>query len=307
MYPDNRWYSHRYILNLYCGNKDKLVMSSIQHGFLTLSLKESFGKLSFPFSKYLVWNKNIGDYLKKNGIKKYEITGSPFLYLHKISKKIKVKTNTFLIFLPHSTHGTPAPHDNYNFAKYINKKFSGKITICVFYKDLNENLKKIFKKFNFKVVTCGLRYNNNYLFKLYELLTSAENIVITEIGTPLFYSLYLNKRTYFIQDYNYKNPLEGYGGSQYLKLLNKYKNKHKFLFKNLPINKIVNKKKGKALADSELGLEYIKTPNKMKKLLYNNNKFIYTFALMFSFWTKTKWFFLEKKLYIQDKLKKINK
>lgn len=304
MYPDNSWYSHRYILNEFCNNKDKMIISSIQHGFLTLSLSGNFGKLKFPYSKFLVWNKIVGNYLAKKKLNNFEIIGAPFLYLHKMSKKIKVLKDSYLVFLPHSTPGTKAPHDNYNFAKYLKNKFKGKITICVFYKDLNSDLKKNYEKFNFKVVSCGTRYDKKYLFKLYTHLSSSQNIIITELGTPLFYSLFLKKKTFFIQNYNFKNPLKGYGGASYLKNLKEYKKKNSFLFKDLPKNKIVNKIKGKLLADQELGYKYVKSAKSLKKFLYPKNKYTYAYSLFFSFYAKIKWFILENKLYIQDKISK---
>ena len=65
--------------------------------------------------------------------------------------------------------------------------------------------------------------------------------------------------------------------------LEKYKKRYSHLFSRLPLTKIVNAKFGKKLADEELGLDYLKSPEEIKQIIWPNNFFlkIYTRIIQF--------------------------
>ena len=287
MFPDNNWYSHKEILNKYIKKNIKTFYASVQHGSITHSYDKNFGRILFPFIKYLVWNKKAYKICKKNGYENAEIIGAPFIYLDKLmkSQKFIINKNSYLIFIPHS--GEVAPSDGFHHEKFINyakKNFKGSLTACFFYKDINKNLTKLYKKHKIKIFTCGKRNNKKYLFSLYKQMRIHENIVITLLGSPLFYSLYLNKKTFFLRDFTPPLTPKKFGTQE-----KKYQVKYNFLYKYLPKNYKVNAIKGKKLADEELGVKFLKDKKSLKKLLYSKNFFIKFYTEICKFLIYIKW------------------
>jgi hypothetical protein len=286
MFPDNTWYSHRLILSQYSNVKNKLSHCSIQHGSITTTFDKNFGSIRFPFSKYLVWNKKASSVCRSNKFYNNEIIGAPFIYLDILlkNKKFKIFKNSFFIMAPHASENIDGPFYHEKFSEYAKKKFLGKITICIFYSDLNKKIINIYKKKNIKIFSCGKRNNPKYLFLLYRQLKINENIIITELGSALFYSLFLNKKTYYIDKFS---PQVILNNNQ--RQILKYKKKNNFLFKNLSKSKIVNGKLGKKLADLELGLKYLKSPYEIKNILWPNNVFLNICSYIFKILLWLKW------------------
>lgn len=286
MFPDNSWYSHRFILSQYINGNEEPTHCSIQHGSISVTFTKNFGKLRIPFSKYLIWNKKTAQVCTKNKNYNFEVIGSPFLYLDKMLNKsnFRVIKNSYFIILPHTSEMTLSKsflHEQ--FIKYIEKKFKGKITVCVFFNDRDSKIENLYKKKKMNIFSCGKRDNKHFLYLLYYQLKKHENIVITQFGSALFYSLFLNKKTYFIDRlsphilFNNKNQLE------------KYKKKYSHLFSRLPLTKIVNAKFGKKLADEELGLDYLKSPEEIKLIIWPNNFFLKIYTRIFQFLLYLKW------------------
>ena len=287
MFPDNNWYSHKEILNKYTKKNIKNFHASVQHGSITHSYDKNFGRILLPFIKYLVWNKKSFNICKKNGYKNTEIIGAPFIYLNELMKYKKFITNknSYFIFIPHS--GEVAPSDTFNhekFIKFIKKKFKGSLTACFFYKDINRNLTNLYKRNKIKVFSCGERKNKKYLFSLYEQIRIHEKVVVTLLGSPLFYSLFLKKKTFFLRDFTPSLTPKKFKLQE-----KKYQIKHSFLFQELPDNYKVDPTKGKKLADDELGIKFLRDKKSLFKLLYSKNIFIKFFTEIYRFLIYIKW------------------
>jgi len=286
MFPDNSWYSHRLILSRYATIKDNITHCSIQHGSITVSFNKNFGRLVFPFSKYLIWNKRTASICSKNKHYNFEIIGAPFLYLDKLlnKKNFNIIKNSYFVMAPHASENIPSPFFHEKFIKYIKNKIKGKITVCIFYHDRNQKIENLYKKEKINIFSCGKRNNKKFLYLLYYQLKKNENIIITELGSPLFYSLFLNKKTYFIQKFSPQIILNNNENQ-----IKKYKKKYSFLFNGLSSNKIVNAKLGKKLADDELGVDYIKNSREIRDILWPNNSFLKIYAYIFKFLLYLKW------------------
>ena len=286
MFPDNSWYSHRLILSQYADVENKLTHCSIQHGSITTTFDKNFGSIKFPFSKYLVWNKKAASVCHSNKFYNSKIIGAPFIYLDILlqNKKFVTIKNSLFIIAPHASENIDGPFYHKKFADYVKKKFKGKITICIFYADLNKKIINIYKKKKIKIFSCGKRSNPKYLFLLYEQFKINESIVITELGSALFYSLFLKKKTYFIEKFS---PQVIFNNNQ--KQILNYKKKNAFLFKNLPKSKIVNSKLGKNLANKELGFRYLKNPYELMNILWPNNIFLNILSYIFKTLLWLKW------------------
>jgi hypothetical protein len=286
MFPDNNWYSHKEILNKYTKSKIKHFIASVQHGSITVTYDSSFGKIFFPFFNYLVWNKKAYSVCKKNGFNNVKIIGAPFIYLNEMMrfKKFNTKKDTYFIFVPHSAETIPGPFYHEKFIKFAKKNYKGSITACFFYKDITIKLIKLYKKNNIKIFSCGKRHNKKYLFSLFEQLKIHEKIIITELGSPLFYSLFLNKKTFFVNEFT-----PSVTSKKFLSQEKRYKDKHNFLYKNLTKNKQVDPLLGKKLADDELGARFLMSKSSLKKLLYSKNLFMKFYAEIYRFLIYIKW------------------
>ena len=287
MFPDNNWYSHKEILKKYIKKNIKIFNASVQHGSITHTFDRKFGRIIFPFIKYLVWNKKALNVCKNNGFNNAEIIGAPFIYLNELMKKKKFVTNknSYFIFIPHSGElGSSVKFDHKNFIIFAKKKFRGSLTACFFYKDINNNLIKLYKKNKIKIFSCGKRNNKKYLFSLYKQMRVHENIVVTLLGSPLFYSLYLNKKTFFVRDFTPLLTPKKFESQEKI-----YQNKHTFLYKNLANNYKVDPVKGKKIADDELGVKFLKDKSSLRKLLYSQNIFVKFYTEICKFLLYIKW------------------
>ncbi len=111
-----------------------------------------------------------------------------------------------------------------------------------------------------------------------------ENIVVTLLGSPLFYSLYLNKKTFFVRDFTPLLTPKKFAAQEKM-----YQNKYTFLYKNLANNYKVNPVKGKKIADDELGVKFIKDKTSLRKLLYSQNIFVKLYTEICKFLLYIKW------------------
>ena len=111
-----------------------------------------------------------------------------------------------------------------------------------------------------------------------------ENIVVTLLGSPLFYSLYLNKKTFFVKDFTPLLTQKKFTSQEKI-----YQNKHSFLYENLANNYKVDPVKGKKIADDELGVKFLKDNSSLRKLLYSQNIFVKLYTEICKFLLYIKW------------------
>ena len=288
MYVDNNWYSHREVLAEYCETGDQMILESIQHGVhISDYYSDNIGKPKLFFSKHLCWDRKYYEYCKSRGNNKIIPIGAPFLYLDNLlkNKKYKPALGT-LVFPAHNNPGNNRGFKHDLFIKKVMESHPGPYTACIFFLDYNERTINIYKKYNWKTVTCGNRTNSNFLKNLYGFLKKQENIVVTELGSTIFYSLYLNKKTSYLYKCKINNETIYFSDHThplnipydiFTKQINEYKNKNYFL-----LEKIINSNKGKELADIELGKEFFKTKDQLKKIIKFDNYLRKFFAIILS-------------------------
>ena len=271
MYIDNNWYGHRFILSKYSQIEDKPSFASIQHGWYKIpNLKQS----KIKFAPFLCWNKRTADLCLEKKIINSVIIGSPFLYLDKIISKKTVK-NSGTIFFP--SHSVPKSDrhpdalktsDNYNQNEIINsieKISEAPHTVCLYYTDYNQRNIDMFKKKNWRVLTLGDRTNKERLFHLHKELSSAKNVISTDVNTTIFYALYLKKNVKVIYDKESKIINTNYD--------NEYAVGKKLFFEKYPelFNSFLGGEKGLNLAKEELGYNFIKDKDEIVYLLGRNS------------------------------------
>lgn len=284
MFQDNDWYGHRSILQRYCNvNKNYNSLCSIQHGWCTFGVRETLGNRKFKsFIPFLCWSKEIKKMMNFINKKNTHIIGAPFIYLHELKKNEKFSSKGTLVFPSHSTPEINVEINHKKLIDLVEREESGPFTVCFYYTDYKKKNISIYKKKNWNIVCCGDRANKNFLYKLYEYIRSANTIICTELTSPLFYSMFLNKKTRIINQYKEN-------GKMYP--LNKIKDwdfeveGNNYFKKNFPkmFQKGLSLKKGKRLADVELGKKFLKSKKFIKKIMGLDNFIKIILAKFFAF------------------------
>ena len=266
MFVDNTWYSHRRILAEYCKVDDVPILGSIQHGVQIEGFDNNLGKHKIPYARYFCWGTKTYDYCKKNNVKNVIPIGAPFLYLDQLTKSYEKKSNGTICFPAHSNPTDKRFFQHELFINFVMDNFPPPYTACLFFLDFNDENCSIYKNRGWEIVTAGDRSNPLFLNNLYFYISKNEFVVCTELGTSLFYSMYLNKKC----SYSYKIKVNGEdiyfqkfpSTDFYLDQLIKYKSDNKFL-----LEKIIDPIKSKKLADEELGLDNMKDVSDLKNLI----------------------------------------
>lgn len=276
MYIDNNWYSHRSILAEYCEIKDVPILGSIQHGAHIADLHKDLGKHLIPFVKHFCWSKSVYENAIKYKIKNVVPIGAPFLYLDKISNKVEDSKGT-LTFPAHSNPDDQRYFKHEIFIKNIMDNYPGPYTACLFFLDCDNNTQEIYKKYDWNIVSAGSRKNKNFLKNIYNFIQKNEYCVSTELGTSLFYSLYLNKKSSYKYKYRLNNNdyyfSQGSNTFRFRDQFMEYKKVNNFL-----LNDLIDNERGKNLADIELGKEFIKPKEELRLIIGFDNKLKKTLA-----------------------------
>ncbi len=268
MYQDNDWYGHRTILLDYCNiKKNYNSFSSIQHGWNNFAPRKTLGgrklKKIIPF---LCWSKEVKKMMNLENSKNTHIIGAPFIYLHELKKNKKFKSRGSLVFPSHSTPEIDVELNHKKLIETVESQEKGPYTVCLYYTYYKKKNINIYKKKKWKIICCGNRANKNFLYKLYGYLRSTNTVICTELTSPLFYSMFLNKKARIINYYKKNNKLKSLTKVEVWKGevegVNYFKKKYPKMFK-----KGLNIKDGKKLADIELGKKFLKNKKIIKKLM----------------------------------------
>ena len=297
MFIDNNWYGNRFILSKYLKIKDKSFFASIQHGYLFFNKNTFYKKRKISLAPWLVWNQFIAKKLKKDGHKNIIVIGAPFLYLHKLlkSKKEKEKCRGTLIIPSKSAYEINMVVDYDKLFQFVKKKFPGPFTIMVGYQDLKRVAMIRNKYKNLRFITCGKRKNKFFTFNLYNYINKHKNVLHFYIGSPLFYSIFLKKKTYYFNN-RFVKSLSGKGvkfgdnkeinllKKEDLEIVNKVKDEVNLDFNDL--NTLANYKKAKLA----LGYNHMMNRKKLYKILDFNSNLKSFFSVFISFIFKLKYF-----------------
>lgn len=295
---ENLHYGHYNILKEYTGIKRKLrIPGYMQHGWEEGSkYTKEIGENNIT---YFVWNEKNYQKATKGNKKNVVLIGAPFLYIEK-EKKQNVTNNKLLTFPIHSWEKEKFKDELAIFEDYLNrlekirKKFSS-ITICLYWAQYdNKELVNYIKNRGYAVTTLGHRNNNKkFLYSFIELVSEHEFITSNVFSTPLFYSLYLNKKT-FVYGHSYFKGENKYGTQSELekaqrKMIKKYP---MILWENYDGGKNPN------IGNIELGYKFKKTPEEMKELFGWDGKII-PYVRQAAFWKDL----IKKKIKERSRLK----
>lgn len=278
MMQDNNWYGHRSILAEFCDIDDRPSFSSIQHGWSIIYNNGDFGKKN-SFFPYLCWSKIVEENSKKKGFHNIYSIGSPFLYLCSILDKRESnnkKSQGTILFPPHNTPTIKDSETNHKkLIENIEKSCEPPFTACLYYSDFIDKNISIYKKKNWRVVTCGPRGDNKMLFKLYNELSSHNSVVVCEITTVMFYAMYLKKKVKFINKIDDQIISERSSDKikenylEYQEELNDYLDFESKFIKQYPqiISDFLEADIGFEISKLQLGYDSMLNKNKLKKVL----------------------------------------
>ena len=202
---ENNVYGHSAILRNYAGVDTNFIIPGIlQHGW---NMGAGFGYVedrSDLLHKY-VWSKINIDRIKSSNAARYQIVGSPWIYLPtdlEIDKKIaELCSNRKLVFTHHQTNSEK--HDLGAFAELITRwksEIGSNTVFCLHPSDYYDSqVANLFKENNLLTVTMGKKgvlphHDPTFLYKLKAAITVCNEVVVNEIGTPVLYAGHMNKK-----------------------------------------------------------------------------------------------------------------
>ena len=298
MFIDNNWYGNKYIFSKYCNISEKQIFGSLQHGLFMVhhfrkinhSIKK-IGDRTFKIIPWFVWNEHVQNASIQDKSKNVISIGAHFLYLDKILFKKKfIKRNEILIITPKSAQEINHNIDNEPVIKFLKKKkFKKPYKFLVGQSDL-EKIKNSKKKFDCTFVSCGDRNNKFFTYRLYRYLKEASLVIALYPGSPILYSVFLKKKTYYFQNrflksskrtifknknLNNKEKINIIDKSYFVKLswFKKYDKLAIETFKkeyNIDIFKL-NSKNSYKKAAAALGINNMKDANQIRKIFGWNN------------------------------------
>lgn len=284
MFIDNNWYGNSFILAKYCKRPETKIFGSLQHGLLLVSAYKFFNKKSklgirrFQSVPWFVWNSKIYNECNSNNIRNVIPIGSTFIYLDKLLKNKIYSKPKGTIVIPRKSDSERNYKINYPaMIKFLKqKKHKKPYKILVGNKDYL-NLKNLKIK-DVKFITCGKRVNKYFTFKIYKFIKESTELVSFYPGTPILYSSFLKKKTYyyrknfiksyrqkFVANINYQKKFKNILGWKNLNIkeIKTYDEIMEFSFiKDHGINlKNLNTRKNYDLILDILGNKHIKKPN----------------------------------------------
>lgn len=205
--PDNNMYGLSAILKSYCGIPlDKPIKSCMEHGLYFgdyVSRDENY----YPkYLKIITLGKYREEKLRKKGCaRKITLIGPYINYAHSLlteyeMMRIKEQFGKILLVFPsHSIEGARSEYDFNNFLQEICRLKSAfdSVWVCFFFADLDRrNFVDAYEKNGFKIVTCGHKYDLNFMNRQRTLMELSAATMSNDVGTHVGYSIALKKPHY---------------------------------------------------------------------------------------------------------------
>lgn len=210
---ESNYYCHSFALrSFFRSNNLRFYNSFIEHGLILseiVQVPKLFNNTIYTFSDF---RKKI--ILEINPNLNVVTLGS---YILNISDRFYSKRSYFkftnkyiLVFLPHSTKENKQSFNSeilINFYNRIKIDTNLDVVIVVYYKDflINKGLIKNLKNNNYKIVTCGHKFDPNYLFRLKFLIQNSVFCISNSVGTQLGYTIQLNKAHFIVDNLFHEN------------------------------------------------------------------------------------------------------
>ncbi len=273
IFSENTLYGYAHEILKYAGLSDNQIfyMPLLQHGIpygVDLDLSRLNRNSAYIFQGRAgqeIWEANIPK-------EKAYYVGPYIHYSQSYYTKSQMKSlkhqlgKTLLLFLPHSCEfESMSIHLNDIIEKYekTNHESIDTIIACIYYADLTQELIDwVNKQSNFRLVCSGFKLDSNFVRRLRTILELADNVIFNSFSSSIGYAYYLGKNIICdIDDDELKQCFDSYGEDGKVKLVK---------FKELFDNSDVTDQAKYAFINHYWGIEDIKTPVDMRKIIKEN-------------------------------------
>lgn len=119
--------------------------------------------------------------------------------------KKKLKKN-LLVYLPHSSHHTDVNYDENSVLEKIHyhAKTFDSVSICIFWKDMDEKKISKYQSYGYYVVSCGHMFDQKFMDRQLSLLQLSDCVLSFGYLSVLIYAAYMNKMICIEQPKNYE-------------------------------------------------------------------------------------------------------
>ncbi len=200
VFARNAFYGINKVLKNYTGLSNRYRLKFIiPHGITYDDLYLSDTELKSDLPLILSYPKYRTKYYRSCTRKIIFDSAAPFCYINKPSSSGFPRKG--LIFFPaHSTHYVSASNDYEGIIRELDllKPLYSPIVVCIYWKDYLEGHHIPFKKEGYKVISAGHIYDENFLYRLSDILFHFEYAASNAIGTSLFYSAFAGCKTFLL-------------------------------------------------------------------------------------------------------------
>jgi hypothetical protein len=201
---DNADYGHRSILSSYCsygtGHRYGSILGVVQHGWLPDAGFDRTARLP-PFAPVFVWNRRNLECLRDSRPSKARIVaiGSPFLYLDALMEKEPARQYSppaqgTIVYPYHGMYDAEVAGDHSAYAHEIRDREEGAITICLYWSDYQrEQIRRSYEALGLAVVCHGTRYDDAFLYRQYTTLRLHRRVIGNRVSSAIWYGGALGK------------------------------------------------------------------------------------------------------------------
>ena len=254
---------------------------AIEHGYY---IGEFVYENEINYSKLLTFSKEREEIINRKSNNSFGISIGPYIHyidsFYSETEMINLKKffgKTLLVFPTHSLECIDIVESNFLIKKIEEiKNDYNTVLVCLYYADIQKGIDKLYKKYNYKIVTAGHRYDVQFLNRLKSIIQLSDYSISNFFGTHTIYCTHLNKpHTIFFEELKYEENKKFVGSDiskialeeiaindfiyqKQMKLIKKYYTAYPNSLEILQIKKELN---------YMFGFEEIKTPMEIKKIL----------------------------------------
>lgn len=284
LFSENRFYNHGGLIKDYCGFYGSSCIA-IEHGLFWGNMV-SANQYKEIYPAIMTFGDYRYDYLSKQ-TQQDIIKIGPYinyaknLYPDKFMEYLKKYLGkTLLVFPAHSTWAVNINYDIDTFIDYIekiSKRYSyDSVIVCMYSRDVEIKISKKYEEKGYIIVTCGNRYDSNFMNKLKTIINLSDYVLSNRLGTYLGYSIFLNKPfSIYIQQINESGRgIDGFKRNTIK--FNEFEEVYKVQLQEFEeVFKDYNEDISKSqyeLVNLYWGFDYIKTKEEIKSILDYYNK-----------------------------------
>ena len=259
---ENRFYGHIHVLAQYCGFEGQPWLNGyLQHGW---NATDGFGNYlgGKRVSNKFVWSKRCEGLIKNKGKSNVFTIGAPWIYLDDVYPQQQKQNQSGVVAYPaHSSSWSKMGDTNKEYAHFLKDKYGEVMVVLHRYDFENAETRRSYESFGHSVTTHGVGtpwqkgFDPLFLKNIRDLVSGFSTVVSNSMSTAILYATSLGLKpeiggpiSYSITNIDDKASQVGDGSINW----------------NAEIMKTENQMN---LWKTELGIDYKKTPQELRKIL----------------------------------------